>query len=88
MPYTVFSSNKDMRLQSTTGTMVVDYFPIKNSSQFFFKVLKFQGVDTMSTRVITKKDFWRECDERIGIGYEVVDFNLDAVDVNPMNGAC
>jgi hypothetical protein len=68
--------------------MVVDYYPIEGSTQFIYKVLKFQGVDTMSTKCITKCDFQRECDERIGLGYEVTNFNTDAVNVNPMNGAC
>ena len=77
-----------MQLTSTTGTMVVDYYPIEGSTQFIYKVLKFKGVDTMSTKCITKKDFQREMDERIGLGYEVTNFNTDAVNVNPMAGAC
>ena len=77
-----------MQLTSTAGTMVVDYYPIEGSTQFLYKVLKFQGVDTMSTKCITKRDFRRECDDRIGLGYEVTNFNTDAVNVNPMNGAC
>jgi hypothetical protein len=77
-----------MQLTSNTGTMVVDYYPISNSTQFVYKVLKFQGVDTMSTKCITKRDFERECEERIGMGYEVTDFNTESVNVNPMAGAC
>jgi hypothetical protein len=77
-----------MQLTSNTGTMVVDYYPISNSTQFIYKVLKFQGVDTMSTKCITKRDFERECEERIGMGYEVTDFNTESVNVNPMAGAC
>ena len=77
-----------MQLTSTTGTMVVDYYPIEGSSQFLYKVLKFQGVDTMSHKCITKREFEREMDERIGLGYEVTGFNTEAVNVNPMNGAC
>ena len=77
-----------MQLTSTTGTMVVDYYPIEGSTQFIYKVLKFKGIDTMSTKCITKKDFQREMDERIGLGYEVTNFNTDAVNVNPMAGAC
>ena len=46
-----------MQLTSTTGTMVVDYFPVAGDTQFIYKVLKFQGVDTMSTKCITKSDF-------------------------------
>lgn len=77
-----------MQLTSTTGSMVVDYYPIKDSTQFMYKVLKFQGVDTMSTKCITKRDFEHECDERIGMGYNVTGFNTEVVNVNPMNGAC
>lgn len=76
-----------MQLTSTTGTMVVDYFPIEGDTQFIYKVLKFQGVDTMSTKCITKKDFEYEMKERIGLGYNVTGFNTEAVSVNPMNGA-
>lgn len=68
-------------------SMVVDYYPIKDSTQFVYKVVKFQGVDTMSQKCITKRDFDRECEERIGMGYTVTGFNTDAVDVNPMAGA-
>jgi hypothetical protein len=76
-----------MQLTSNTGTMVVDYYPISNSTQFVYKVLKFQGVDTMSTKCISKRDFERECEERIDMGYEVTDFNTESVNVNPMAGA-
>ena len=69
-------------------SMVVDYFPVKNSTKFMFKVLKFQGVDTMSTKCITKRDFDREVDERIGMGWEVTGFNTEIKNVNPMAGAC
>jgi hypothetical protein len=77
-----------MQLTSTTGTMVVDYYPIEGSAQFVYKVLKFRGVDTMSTKCITKRDFECECEERIGLGYEVTGFNTELVNVNPMAGAC
>jgi hypothetical protein len=77
-----------MQLTSSTGTMVVDYFPIQGSTQFVYKVLKFQGVNTMSTKCISKRDFERECEERIGLGYEVTGFNTEEVNVNPMAGAC
>ena len=69
-------------------SMTVDFFPVKNSTQFMFKVLKFQGVDTMSTKCITKRDFERECEERIGLGWEVTGFNTEGKNVNRMAGAC
>ena len=74
-------------------SMVVDFYPIQLSdgnicTGHVLKVLKFQGVDTMSTKCITKRDFDRECDERIGMGWEVTDFNTTAQYWNPMWGAC
>jgi hypothetical protein len=69
-------------------SMTVDYYPIKDSTQFMFKVLKFRGVDTMSTKCITIHDFESEMEERIGMGWEVTNFNTEVKNVNPMNGAC
>jgi hypothetical protein len=69
-------------------SMTVDYFPVKNSTQFMFKVLKFRGVDTMSYKCITMSDFNREMAERIGMGWEVTNFNTEVKNVNPMAGAC
>jgi len=69
-------------------SMVVDYFPVKDSTQFMFKVLKFRGIDVMSYKCITMRDFNREIDERIGMGWEVTNFNTEVKNVNPMAGAC
>jgi len=69
-------------------SMTVDYFPIKDSTRYMFKVLKFRGVDAMSYKCITKKDFEREMSERIGLGWEVTGFNTEVKNVNPMAGAC
>lgn len=69
-------------------SMVVDYYPVKDSTQFMFKVLKFRGVDTMSYKCITMRDFKREMDERIGMGWQVTGFNTEVKNVNPMAGAC
>lgn len=74
-------------------SMVVDFYPIQLddgniSTRHMLKVLKFQGVDTMSTKCITKRDFDRECAERIGMGWEVTNFNTTAQGWNPMAGAC
>lgn len=77
-----------MQLTSSGGTMIVDFYPVKDSTQFMYKVLKFQGANTMSTKCITKRDFEREVDERIALGYEVTGFNTEEVYVNPMIGAC
>lgn len=69
-------------------SMVVDYYPVKLSNRHMFKVLKFRGVDAMSYKCITKRDFEREMDERIGLGWVVTGFNTEVKNVNPMMGAC
>lgn len=69
-------------------SMTVDYYPVKDSTRHMFKVLKFRGVDAMSYKCITMRDFEREMDERIGMGWEVTGFNTEVKNVNPMAGAC
>lgn len=75
-------------------SMVVDYYPIKVainaevSPGYMLKVLSFKGIETMSKKIITKKEFDRECEERIGMGYEVTGFNTLPQLANPMWGAC
>ncbi len=69
-------------------SMVVDFFPILGSTSFIYKVLKFRGVDTMSTSCISAERFYTECVERIDLGYDVTGFNTEPVNVNPMNGVC
>jgi hypothetical protein len=82
-----------MKLQSTTGTLTVDYYPIQLPhgdvcEDWVLKVLKFQGTDTMSEKYVTKKQMNREVNERVGMGYDVIDFNVTPQYGNPMNGAC
>ena len=60
-------------------SMVVDFFPIMGSTSFIYKVLKFRGVDTMSTSCISAERFFAECAERIDLGYEVTGFNTKPV---------
>jgi len=89
MPYTTkVVKGKQMRLQSSTGSMVVDFYPIEDSTQFIYKIVRFQGVDTVSSKCINKSDFEYEVNNRISLGYKVTDFNTESVKVNPMNGAC
>jgi len=89
MPYTTkVVKGKQMRLQSSTGSMVVDFYPIEDSTQYIYKIVRFQGVDTVSSKCINKSDFEYEVNNRISLGYEVTDFNTEPVKVNPMNGAC
>jgi len=81
-----------MQLTSSTGTMVVDYYPIKLpfgdiSPSYMLKIVSFKGVDVMSKKVITKRDFSFECEERIGMGYDVTEFHTIPQLANPMCGA-
>jgi hypothetical protein len=75
-------------------SMVVDYYPVKVSlnadvsPNYMLKVVSFKGVDTMSKKVISKREFERECEERVGMGYEVTGFNTIPQLANPMWGAC
>ena len=74
-------------------SMVVDFYPVQLSdgniaTGHMLKVLKFQGVDAMSTKCITKRDFDRECNDRINMGWEVTGFNTTAQYHNPIWGAC
>ena len=74
-------------------SMVVDYYPVKLpfgdiSSRHMLKGVSFRGVDTMSKKFITKREFEREMDERIGMGYQVTDFHTIPQLGNPMSGAC
>ena len=61
------------------SSLVCDYFPIVGSTHFMYKSLKFQGVDTMSTKVISYEDFKAEVDERVELGYTVTGFNTKPV---------
>jgi len=89
MPYTTkVVKGKQMRLQSSTGSMVVDFYPIEDSTQYIYKIVRFQGVDTVSSKCINKSDFEYEVNNRISLGYKVTDFNTEPVKVNLMNGAC
>ena len=47
--------------------MVVDFFPIMGSTSFIYKVLKFKGVDTMSTSCISAERFYAELIAHAGL---------------------
>jgi len=68
-------------------SIVVDYYPVKDSTRHMYKVLKYRGIEALSYKCITKRDFEREMAERIGLGWEVTGFNTEVKNVNPMNGA-
>ncbi len=75
-------------------SMVVDYYPVKVSldadvsPDYMLKIVSFKGTDRMSKKVISKKDFTRECEDRINMGYQVTDFHTLPQLANPMWGAC
>jgi len=82
-----------MKLKSTTGTMIVDYHPVKfidNTilDDWFLKVVSSEGSEMMSKQFIRKQDMFDEVNERVGVGYEVIDFNTTHQLGNPTNGDC
>lgn len=83
-----------MRLKSTDGTMIVDFYPIKGFDgniipDHFLKVLAWQGIEVQSKKVVSKKEMIDSVNERVhGYNYNVIDFNVLPQFANPMAGAC
>lgn len=76
-----------MKLQSKTGSMVVDFYPIKTpmgnvSEEWFLKTLTFQG-ETQSKKFLNRIEMNLEVDGYIDHQYEVVDFNTIPQLANP-----
>lgn len=79
-----------MKLQSTTGSMVVNFYPIKTpsgsvSKEWFLKTLTFMG-ETQSKKFLNRIEMNLEIEEylnNIPIPYEVVDFNTIPQLANP-----
>ena len=76
-----------MKLQSKTGSMVVDFYPIKTpmgnvSEEWFLKTLTFQG-ETQSKKFLNRIEMNLEVDGYINHQYEVVDFNTIPQLANP-----
>ena len=76
-----------MKLQSKTGSMVVDFYPIKTPmgnvcEEWFLKVLTFQG-ETQSKKFVNRIEMNLEVDGYIDHQYEVVDFNTIPQLANP-----
>ena len=82
-----------MKLQSSDGNMILDFFPVKASkdadvdSNHYLKVLHFRD-NQQSQKCISKKEMQREVDERLALGYNVIGFNTIPAIHNPMWGAC
>ena len=70
-----------MQLTSKTGSMVVDFYPVKFAdgeihNRLMLKVVTFMG-ESQSKSYINKKDFRREIPSRIeGYGYSVTDGSM------------
>ena len=82
-----------MKLQSTASNNVVDYYPVKFVdgtilTEWFLRVVSFEGTETTSKKFLRKKDAFDEVNDRIAYGYEVIDFNLIPQIGNPIAGAC
>ena len=78
-----------MKLQSKTGSMVVDFYPIKTpmgnvSKEWFLKTLTFQG-ETQSKKFVNRIEMSLEVENYLNrtIPYEVVDFNTIPQLANP-----
>jgi hypothetical protein len=79
-----------MKLQSKTGSMVVDFYPIKTpmgdvSKEWFLKTLTFQG-KTQSKTFLNRIEMNLEVNEylnNVPIPYEVVEFNTIPQLANP-----
>ena len=82
-----------MKLESNTTGNVVDYYPVKFVdgtilTEWFLRVVSFEGTETTSKKFLRKNDMFDEVDERIAHGYKVIDFNLIPQIGNPIAGAC
>jgi hypothetical protein len=78
-----------MKLQSKTGSMVVDFYPIKTpmgdvSKEWFLKTLTFQG-ETQSKKFVNRIEMSLEVENYLNhsIPYEVVEFNTIPQLANP-----
>jgi hypothetical protein len=78
-----------MKLQSKTGSMVVDFYPIKTpmgnvSKEWFLKTLTFQG-ETQSKKFVNRIEMNLEVENYLNhsIPYEVVEFNTIPQLANP-----
>ena len=78
-----------MKLQSKTGSMVVDFYPIKTpmgnvSKECFLKTLTFQG-ETQSKKFVNRIEMNLEVENYLNhsIPYEVVEFNTIPQLANP-----
>ena len=80
--------------QSKDGTMVVSFYPVKLpygdiSEAFVFKVLEWQGIETISKKFINKVEHKVQLKEYESFGYVVVKDNSNLPQLgNPMAGAC
>jgi hypothetical protein len=80
-------------LQSKDGTMVVSFYPVKLpygdvSEAFVFKVLEWQGIETISKKFINKVEHKVQLKEYETLGYVVVNDNSNLPQLgNPMAGA-
>ena len=76
-----------MKLLSITGSMMVDFYPIKTPmgnvcEEWFLKVLTFQG-ETQSKKFVNRIEMNLEVDGYIDHQYQVVDFNTIPQLANP-----
>jgi hypothetical protein len=81
-------------LQSKDGTMVVSFYPVKTpfgdvSETWTLKVLKWEGIETISKKFINKVEKKLQLREYASFDYVVINDNSNLPQLgNPMAGAC
>ncbi len=65
-------------LQSKDGTMVVSFYPVVDSTCFTLKVLTWEGIDTISTKLLTNHDAQHEIQDRLFHDYLITGDNINA----------
>jgi hypothetical protein len=81
-------------LKSKDGTMIVSFYPVKTpfgdiSKTWTFKVLEWQGIETISKKFINTVEKKLQLREYASYEYEFVKDNVNLPQLgNPMAGAC
>jgi hypothetical protein len=81
-------------LQSKTGTMIVNYYPVKTpygdiSTEWCLQVLSWKGVEQISKKFLNRVEKSLAIRERLNLGYIETGDNTNLPQLgNPFHGAC
>jgi len=81
-------------LQSSDGTMIVGYYPVKTpygdiSTEWCLQVLSWEGVNQISKKFLNRVEKTLAIRERVALGYIVTADNTNLPQLgNPFHGAC